>query len=366
MYVQNNSSFFTLDPFTGEVLDEKPLWPLIENRGLVYDGGNLYFFDQNIFIQRDRLMKLNPATGRTEEVGPTGYSINQTGTFTKDPTTSQFYLTFADRVFTMDKSTGRITFLTALKVGIPPAWIDQLAIDSQGRAFGTSQPGALHPRNRLYRVDLQTGALTELGSLDEGLGVFRTIAFDRTDVLWGTYTHFSNPFVHTLYTIDTQTLKLSQPFALPNGAVGIAFGPAPRTTPYCTAKTNSAGCTPTVDCAGYPSASASFGFTVNCSQVLNQSVGTCLVSASGRARIPFLGGTLCVAAPWTSSQPVHAGGSIPPVVDCSGTWSIDLNSHLYFGRPLSAGSVIDCQWWGRELGLASAQLSDALEVVMMP
>jgi len=369
MYVQNGSSCFTLDPLTGEVLDEKPLWPLILNRGLIYDEGNLYFFDQNVFIQRDRLMKLNPATGRTAEVGPTGYSINQVGAFTKDPTTGQFYLTFGDRVFTMDKSTGKISFLTALKVGNPPAWIDQLAIDSQGRVFGISQPGALHPRSRLFRVDLQTGALTELGSLDEGLGVFRTIAFDRTDVLWGTYTHFSNPFVQILYKIDIQTLKLSVPFDLPNGAVGIAFGPPPRVTSYCTAKKNSAGCVPAIAWIGYPSVSASCGFEVKCSSVINNSTGMLIVGTGGRATTPFQGGVLCVGSPWIHAQPIQAGGTPPPTVDCSGVWSLDVNEFLYFSLQLPPGSVIDCQWWGRDAGIAppnASQLSNALEVVVFP
>jgi len=369
MYVQNNWQFITLDPSSGAVLDVKPLSPLILNRGLVYDAGRLYFLDQNVEIDRDRLMELDLATGRARVVGPTGYSFGEGGALARDPTTGQFYVTFGERIFRMDKNTGAIEFVTAIKVPSAFVYIEVIAIDSHGVAFGLAWPSGLNPRYQVYQIDLQTGALTHLGGLDIGLGFFRTIAFDSTDGLWGLFTFWANPQVHKLYKIDLQNLTLAESFPLPQGAMGIAFGPAPQVTTYCTAKTNSAGCAPRLTWSGHPSSSASFGFEITCAEVLNNSVGMFLLGTGGRASTPFQGGTLCLGAPWISSEPVSAGGTPPPSIDCSGVWSIDLNSLIYWALPLSSGSIVDCQWWGRDAGLAppnAAQLSDALEVVLMP
>jgi len=369
MYVQNNWQFITLDPLSGVVLDVKPLSPLILNRGLVYDDGSLFFLDQNVGIERDRLMELNIASGRTRIVGPTGYSLLQSGALARDPTTGQFYVTFAERIFELDKETGAIQFVTSIKVPSAFVYIDVIAFDSRGVAFGLAGPSGISPRYHVYRVDLETGALTHVGGLDIGLGFFRTIAFDSADELWGLFTPWAAPQDHKLYKINLQSLTLTEPFPLPQGAMGIAFGPAPRVTTYCTAKTNSAGCAPSIEWSGYPSSSASFGFEVTCSKVLNNSIGVFLLGTGGRASTPFQGGILCLGGPWVSSQPVFAGGTPPPASDCSGMWSIDLNTLIYWAFPVSSGSIVNGQWWGRDPGLAppdSAQLSDALEVVVMP
>ena len=369
MYVQNNWQFMTLDPVTGEVLDTKPLHPLINNRGLISDQGSLLFLDLDVKIVRDKVHRINPATGRTSIVGMTGWSIDKTPALAEDPTTGRAYVSFLQCLFEMDKVTGRMTFRTRFKTEDPSLLPSTLAIDSHGRALAIAEPSGLNPRNRLYRLDLETGRLAELGTLNTGLGIYRCIAFDGSDQLWGLFTPGSNPFEHILYKIDIATLTATEAFPLPGGAMGIAFGPAPDVQTYCTAKTGSAGCVPTIDWRGHPSADASFGFEVSCTDVLNQSVGVLLVGTGGRDAAPFMGGTLCLAPPYTAILAAPSGGSAPPADDCTGTWSVDLNTFVYHHLPLPAGTTVNCQWWGRDRGLPppdNAQLSDALEVVLMP
>ncbi|MEO6708264.1 MAG: S8 family serine peptidase, partial [Planctomycetota bacterium] len=86
---------------------------------------------------------------------------------------------------------------------------------------------------------------------------------------------------------------------------------------YCTAKVNSLGCTPQIAASGSPSASAPSGFVVSASSVRNQRAGVLLYGFTGRAALPFGGGTLCLAGSLRRSAVVNSGGS-PSGDDCSG------------------------------------------------
>lgn len=143
--------------------------------------------------------------------------------------------------------------------------------------------------------------------------------------------------------------------------------------PYCTAKINTLGCTPTIDGDGDPSLAAGL-FLVKCTNVRNSKSGLLFYSVTGTAGTPFQGGTLCVAAPVKRTPATSSGGTPPPSADCSGVLSIDMTAfalgHLG-GTPVPAlstpGTVVDCQFWSRDPGASSnTSLSDALEYVVDP
>ncbi|MBK8177312.1 MAG: hypothetical protein IPK67_00075 [Planctomycetes bacterium] len=156
-------------------------------------------------------------------------------------------------------------------------------------------------------------------------------------------------------------------------AVCLAFDASVIQT-YCTAKVNSLGCTPQIAALGLPSASASSGFSISASPVLNNKPGLLLYGIAGRWDLPFQGGFLCVRSP-RRGPPVNSGGN-PPPNDCSGMYSLDMNcfaSGGCGGTPLPElalpGTVVDCQWWGRDPGFATpngSTLSDGLEYVVRP
>jgi len=112
------------------------------------------------------------------------------------------------------------------------------------------------------------------------------------------------------------------------------------------------------------------------SNLRNQRIGLLFPGNSGRAAHPFQGGILCVAAPLQRAPQVDSGGSALPAIDCSGVYSIDMNRFAaggLGGAPLPAlgvaGTLIQCQWWGRDPGFPApnnATLTEGLEYSICP
>jgi hypothetical protein len=140
---------------------------------------------------------------------------------------------------------------------------------------------------------------------------------------------------------------------------------------YCTAKTNSLGCVPTISGSGTPSATAGSGFDVSAAMVRNQKSGLLFYGLNGRASTPFQGGTLCVATPVRRTPAVLSGGAPKPADDCSGVYTVDMNAFATGaggGNPAAGltvpGTTVDCQFWGRDQGFPAplnTTLSDGLE-----
>jgi hypothetical protein len=151
-------------------------------------------------------------------------------------------------------------------------------------------------------------------------------------------------------------------------------GACGASTVYCTAKTNSLGCVPSVSSTGTSSTTAGSGFVLSSSNVRNQKVGLLIYTNAGRASTPFQGGMLCLAVPVRRSIPINSGGTPLPVSDCSGIYSIDMNSFAVGGlggHPAGylgvQGTLVQAQFWGSDPGFAppnNTTLSNAVEFLV--
>ena len=145
---------------------------------------------------------------------------------------------------------------------------------------------------------------------------------------------------------------------------------------FCSAKVNSLGCMPNWAPSGASSATATSGFNLKVTNVLNQKPGLLMYGFDGRQAIPFQGGTLCVMSPIHRSPGVSSNGVPLPVNNCSGAFAIDMNSFaagLLGGNPAPLlrvpGTLVTCQWWGRDPGFVAPDataLSRGLQYFVCP
>lgn len=169
----------------------------------------------------------------------------------------------------------------------------------------------------------------------------------------------------------------------PDGSVIVGYGTNPAgfqegwiaelgcatSTIQCTAKLNSVGCLPAIFAVGIPSATATSGFSVRATKLLNNMPGLMIYGTTGGVSIPFQGGTLCVATPVFRAPGMNSGGSAVGS-DCTGVLNLDVNAFahgLAGGTPQAAltvpGTVVDCQFWARDTGFSApnnSQLSNSL------
>ena len=153
------------------------------------------------------------------------------------------------------------------------------------------------------------------------------------------------------------------------GLATVEITPSAPAVAYCTAKLNSLGCSPAIGWSGVPGATEPGPFLIQATQVLNLRNGLLFYGYSGRAALPFLGGTLCVMPPNRRTGLQNAGGSLPPTMDCSGSYSFDFNALIQSGIDplLVPGQQINGQYWSRDSAQpdgTGVSLANAIEFVI--
>jgi hypothetical protein len=137
---------------------------------------------------------------------------------------------------------------------------------------------------------------------------------------------------------------------------------------YCSAKSNSAGCTPAIAFNGSPSASGTGSFNVTATNVINQKSGLLFYGFTS-SFTPFQGGTLCVVGP-RRTQIQFSGGTVSGH-NCSGSFSYDFNARVRSGvdPELVAGQTISAQYYYRDAldpaGFGTG-LTDAVRFTLCP
>jgi hypothetical protein len=142
------------------------------------------------------------------------------------------------------------------------------------------------------------------------------------------------------------------------------FGPilanANSVANYCTGKTNSLGCVPTIATNGVPPDKSGGNFVVSCLNVLNQKNGL-LFWGVAPAAAPFQGGIKCVASPVVRGPNINSGGASTGNT-CSGTYAHAWTTAYMNAHGVVPGHTIYCQWWMRDPASASTTgLSNGLQ-----
>ncbi len=115
---------------------------------------------------------------------------------------------------------------------------------------------------------------------------------------------------------------------------------------YCTGKTNSLGCVPSIGTNGNQPSKSAGSFTVTCSNALNQKSGL-LFFGTQPQNLPFQGGTLCVASPTIRTTNTNSGGSASGN-DCTGAYSFQFSTAVMSLYGMDAGETFYAQWWMRD------------------
>ena len=315
-----------------------------------------------------RINLVHPADFSFSLVGTTIYGAGGIPSIEVHGPTNTIYLSDPSTLFTASWQSGGAIPVAAYQ-GFAASWdlVSCIAIDKTGYAVALGRNLFTGTAN-LYELDLATAQLTWIADLAvlDPTGEFNDATFDAAGDLWASFGFSTTPAsargLYKYVRANGYSGNIVRPMQYPY--YGLAWLPPTVQASYCSSKLGSTGCAPTIAAEGFPSPTAPSGYTIRASSVRNQSAGTLVFSLNGRAQTPFGGGTLCIAAPWARTTLQHSGGTGLPAQDCSGAWQLDFNAWMASHFTLPAGTLVQCQWLGRDPGFAAPNnwaLSNALD-----
>jgi hypothetical protein len=118
---------------------------------------------------------------------------------------------------------------------------------------------------------------------------------------------------------------------------------------------------------GYPSLSDPMTLFISTLNARSQQSGMLIWSLNSVGGVPFHGGWLCVSSPIRRTAVQSSDGSA--VADCSGRYTFHFSPQYLASESLSAGTVVNCQFRGRDSGFAwpeNVELTDAVRFTVLP
>lgn len=369
LYGVRSPYLFVLDPAAPHKLNST--W--LESKGqvhavwgLTYDGSQLLSLD--LLAESKNLVRIQAENGFTSVIGPTGYlwigrSLKWHSGHGKLYAIASILLGGND-LYWIDPTTGAATVIAPIQGSATIVTV--FAIDPAGQAWAMSlSPNG--PGLALFLLDLASGNLFFHGNIKGIASGIVDMDFNSQGQLWASVAG-QGP-ANGLYTIDVATLVATHVLYDQIGFASIAFAPGCVSTMYCTGKPNSEGCIPRLDISGQVSVSQ-IGAIVTVTDVPTASTGFLTYGLNGRAATPMQGGgTLCVAPPLRHSPLGVARKHSHAWPPCFTWWTMDMSLYLSFQPPLPPGTIINCQWWGRDPGFSAPNnlsLSNGLEFTICP
>ena len=120
---------------------------------------------------------------------------------------------------------------------------------------------------------------------------------------------------------------------------------------YCTAKTSSEGCVPSISSTGTPDLSGPDDFFVIATDVPQMRFGL-MVWSGVHDESPFGGGTFCVGAP-SIRTPIQLSGGAAGAPACAGSFSFHFSQAYMASFLLGALDTVHAQYWFRDPGYAA-------------
>lgn len=156
------------------------------------------------------------------------------------------------------------------------------------------------------------------------------------------------------------------------GCTGCANNPST----YCTSKTASNGCVPTIgtpsSCVGVAAANANTVSNITVSNISEKPssaaahLGQLFYSKTGPNGAAFNGGFLCVKGPIIRVQPAVSTGGTPGASTCLSAVTQDFNHEVKI-KAIPAGTPVWIQGWARDTAaFAGIQLSNGLSITVGP
>jgi hypothetical protein len=286
------------------------------------------------------------------------------------PSINSLVLIWGQEVYFVDRATGKSEYRGDLSGLDIYDGIAAFFVRPNGSIVGFGFWTALQSGIAIYDMDLNSLSASHYAYMTApGASRVTDVAMRSNGELWASVGNSMNSNLSGYYEVNVAAATMVLRVAYPAVARGISFGPSTTSSTYCTAKTTSNGCAPSISSAGNASLTAGSGFFVSCTGARNQSSGLLIFGVGGANAVPFGGGTLCVAPPRARGPISDSGGTPAPAVDCSGAWSIDFNSWASTNWFLPAGTTVNAQWIGRDSGYAppqNFQLSNAVEFTLIP
>ncbi|MCC6408875.1 MAG: PD40 domain-containing protein [Planctomycetes bacterium] len=211
------------------------------------------------------------------------------------------------------------------------------------------------------------------GTVDGALRDFSTLTTTKLDFVWN---GASLPPAAGLVLLSGDARVAAFPSGDPGYVLGDVNGwsdvftvdrfarATPPYTTYCTAKTNSSGCSPRIGASGIASTSALDSLRIVAVDVLATKNGL-LIWGLGAMALPFGGGTLCVQPPLKRTSVQNSGGASP----CGGAYSFAFDQAYMASKGVGAGAVLFAQFWSRDPGFAPPDdigLTNALAFSVLP
>ena len=227
------AALFDIDPATGVASNPRSLG-VTSLVGIAYGpGGTLYGLMTFAGTYGNSLVRIDPVTGATTLVGPTGFSNIFEGDIAYNPANGLLY-GIEDvpgggnvrNLFTIDPATGRGTVIRDLGFGGDPS---ALAFSPGGTLYVLNNVDD-GPPDQLYVVDPATGIPSSPVNLSSRLGFTEGMAFDpATGILY--VADGGDQGSNSLYTVNPATGAMTRVGGLgqlaPRGLSGLTFLPEP-------------------------------------------------------------------------------------------------------------------------------------------